>query len=297
MVRATDYVKKSLERLAADEVPASEVEINPGFVIPALEDLKLGQSRSLDVAMLYVDIRGYSEKTDLARETSMVRILNCFLTEMSRIVGDFNGVVGDIAGDRVMGVFPNPFQEKKPIMDALECALMMQTVIYDAINPFLKDLKYGELNCGIGIDAGPVLVSRLGYRNNSSLVYIGNAANVAAKLEDRAQGGETLITEMVYLNRPDFLNTSPGWSFSERKVLEGVKSYSTLCRYATDNPLPPARPTSLLSDYLNAQFQTSSLGLGALTSPPSPPPLLMGQINPLMYALVDYYNKQKRGLL
>jgi adenylate cyclase len=297
MVDASAYVRKSVSRLQDDHIAADEVEINPGLVIPGLEDLRLGESRALDMVMLYIDIRGYSLKTHLAQESSMVRILNSFLTEMCRIVSDYGGTVADVSGDRVMAAFGNPTRLKKPHQDAVECALMMQTVIVNAINPLLSRLKYGQLSCGIGMDAGRVLVARFGYRNVNHLVFIGDPANIGAKLEDRAEGGEILMTEQVYINRPDYMSPVNSWQLSERNVLPGVKSFSTKCWFAMQAPTPPARVPSLLMDYLTGQQPGQRMGLlEALTTPPPPPPL-SPEHSALIYAMLKFENQRKQGLL
>lgn len=276
---AAEYVKKSFLRLADDDIPTDEIVVNEGLVIPAPEDLLLGESRAMDMVILYADIRGYSDKTRISRERSIVKILNTFLTEMTRVAEDHGGTLGGFTGDRVMGIFPNAAKRKKPYIDAVECALMMQTVVLYSLNAFLKTLKYGQLACGIGIDAGRVLVSRLGPKNRNALVYVGDAANIAAKLSDRANPGETLMTRQVFINRPDYMTAPRGWTFRARPVLPGVQIIGTACTYRVQSPRPAAKPNPfpLLGTQISATRPIPPQAILSLFRPAASPPLTLEQ--------------------
>ena len=231
-ISAKDYAVRSKERISAHDKPPNNYQISDGRKIPELEDLGLTASRALGLVFLYCDIRGYSKLVEQRREATVVRILDMFLREIVLITEDFQGILGDFQGDRIMSLFPNPNDKKDPIYNAVEAAIMMQTIVKKVISPHLG-LTDNPLECGIGIDYDErVLVTRLGpksgIRERNKRVFIGSAANYAAKLEDRAEGGETLISGIVYANLPDYMENL-NWKC--KGELFGRKFYGYSGRY------------------------------------------------------------------
>lgn len=92
--------------------------------------------------------------------------------------------------------------------NALNCARTMQTCIDFSLNKHLKSNVNGKMiECGIGIDTGKILVTKVGMygleddeekNNETDCVYVGKVTNYASKYSDIAKGGEILISESVY---------------------------------------------------------------------------------------------------
>jgi class 3 adenylate cyclase len=101
----------------------------------------------------------------------------------------------------------------------------MQTVMALAVVPELEAHGYPGPSCGIGIDYGEVVVARVGIRNRNTLVFIGEPAVRAAKLEDEAQSGEILLTPLVYRYRPHYLTPENGWDITAYPQPEAAEYY------------------------------------------------------------------------
>ena len=166
-----------------------------------------------DAAILFIDIRRSTLLTDMSKPQSMVKIYRSFMRTCVDCVRKNNGVTRQFLGDRIMGIF---LDEKdgdgqvicRGVDNALNCARTMQTCIDFSLNKHLKTNVNGKtIECGIGIDSGKILVTKVGMygleadeekNNETDCVYVGRATNYASKYSDIAKGGEILISENVY---------------------------------------------------------------------------------------------------
>lgn len=179
------------------------VEVTDTTVVPHSDDVKitfpnLDERRQacklIDTCVLYIDIRRSTELNLSHRATVVARLYSAFVRAMSRAARYYRGHVRGIIGDRVMVLFDN----QNGFTDALDCAVLMNTVASRIINKYFKQ---NEVACGIGIDAGKMLVTKTGiikrgedgpsYKN---LVWLGRPANVASKLTDLANKDAEKIT-------------------------------------------------------------------------------------------------------
>ncbi len=213
-------------------------DIKRGFVLPDADDLGLAAGRQLSVAILYADLRGFSPMVITSPKRSVLVLLEAFVSEMTRIASAFYGQVVDCAGDRILAAFPQPFFDGslKLVHRAVTCGLWMQTIMDKVIIPQLRSQGYSSLSCGIGIDYGTVVVARVGIRNKNKLVFLGPPAVVAAKLEEAAGPGETLMSPAVYSNRPSYLNAANNWVITPHPALGSPQYYKTSCVFTRESP-------------------------------------------------------------
>jgi adenylate cyclase len=114
---------------------------------------------------------------------------------MTRVARYYGGHVRGIIGDRVMVVF----DKKDCFEDAVNTAVLMNSVAKHILN---KHFKKNEIQCGIGIDYGKMLVTKVGIirrsqekSNYKGLVWLGRPANVTSKLTDLANKPSRVRTE------------------------------------------------------------------------------------------------------
>jgi len=157
---------------------------------------------------------------------------------MTHAAKEMKGEVVDCAGDRVMAVFWLPFGNRSitPIHNAILCAFWMQTIVSRALNPVLQNLSLPSLGCGIGIDYGTVVVARVGIRNRNKMVFLGDAANWAAMLESYAEIGQTVLSNYVYKNRPQYMTPSHSWIFHPWPEHQNPLYYASGCVFSNDFP-------------------------------------------------------------
>jgi adenylate cyclase len=181
--------------LAADfQIEVVETETVPhssdaAITFPNLDAKRQG-TKLIDTCVLYIDIRRSTQLNLTHKPKTVAKLYSAFVRAMTRCARHHKGHVRGIIGDRVMVIF----DRKDSFVNAVECAISMNSVSQYVIN---KHFKRGEVECGIGIDAGKMLATKTGVRRRGTeqaayrnLVWLGRPANVASKLTDLANKPE-----------------------------------------------------------------------------------------------------------
>jgi class 3 adenylate cyclase len=157
-------------------------DITQGRVVPTTTSLTFSNSGiSLDACILYADIHGSTRMVDLISATLAAEYYKSFLYCGARLIKSEGGDLVAYDGDRVMAVF---LGEDK-VDCAIRAAFKIKYAVDQIINPEFSSIygnKHFELRHTVGIDAGTVLVAKTGIRADNDLVWVGPAANYAAKL-------------------------------------------------------------------------------------------------------------------
>lgn len=192
-------IERSKERVKNRDVLPEDIEIIEPTQLPDLYSLKTNQMANVEAANLFVDICGFTERTEKQRNKSIFRILNIFHSEMVSIAQeqDFKGIKVAIQGDRDHIVFCYPQSPKKDVItSAVECGITMITCVKKVINPYFSN--YDDIAIAIGIDYGMISAANLGLRGQREPVLIGSCTNFASKLEDAAGTDEIIVSQMIY---------------------------------------------------------------------------------------------------
>lgn len=151
-------------------------------VVPTPSDLTFGNyGERMDVTMLYADLHGSTDMVDALPDTLAAEYYKAFLHCSAKIIKAEQGEIQAYDGDRVMAVFVGAGKTDR----AVKVALQINWAVLNIINPKFASV-YGhlhrQLQHTVGIDCGTVLVAKTGVRVDSDLVWVGSAANYAAKL-------------------------------------------------------------------------------------------------------------------
>ncbi|MXY48847.1 MAG: adenylate/guanylate cyclase domain-containing protein [Gemmatimonadetes bacterium] len=168
-----------------------------GQVIPEADDLKLGNDAViLDGTVLYADLDDSTRLVDTKKPFFAAEIYKCYLVCAARIIRSEGGEITSYDGDRVMAVFIGNSKNSS----AARTALKINYAVKNIVNPAIKK-QYPKTNYSVkhvvGIDTSELFVARTGIRGANDLVWVGRAANYAAKLSARS-GPPTQITSDVY---------------------------------------------------------------------------------------------------
>jgi len=144
-------------------------------------DVKLG-GESRQVSVLFSDIRGFSTMSENMAPDEVVEFLNEYLTEMTEAVQAWGGYVNNFIGDAIVVIFGAPDSQNEMEFNAVSAALAMRKKL-ELIN--LKRAQRGDaiVKCGIGISTGEVVAGQVGSLERFLYTVIGDAVNVAARLE------------------------------------------------------------------------------------------------------------------
>lgn len=189
-----------------------------GRVVPEAADVALGNDAvTLDGTVLYADLVASTALVKRAKPRFAAEIYKSFLHCAAKVVHAREGVVTAYDGDRIMAVFLGDARDTR----AAKAALQINWCMIDVVDKLAReryDLKdWPPFRCTTGVDRSPLFVARTGVRGANDLVWVGRAANFAAKLSDRrVDGVSSWITEDVYRNAAADVHTSsdgrPMWT-------------------------------------------------------------------------------------
>lgn len=176
---------------------AARWETREGRVVPTYENLSLNnEGVFLEAAVLYADMADSTAMVDSLDPRFAAEVYKAFLRCSGRVITGNKGVITAYDGDRVMGVFIGPARRNQ----AVKAALNIAYAVAEIIQP-LWDSQYPEagfhLRHKTGVDASSLLVAKTGVRGANDLVWVGRAANYAAKLAANDAPG-SWITNEVY---------------------------------------------------------------------------------------------------
>jgi adenylate cyclase len=175
-----------------------------GRVIPEDDDLAIGEGRQLQLAVMFLDISGFSRRRSVtaSEQGTMLRVLNLFFTEMIKIAEDYGGYVEKNTGDGLMAYFENDGQESAA-KRALTSAMTMMAANDTLIRPRLVNGGIDPILFRVSIDYGLVTVARLGAAKRfNANVAIGTTANFASKMLAKAKAGDVVLGASAYAQIP-----------------------------------------------------------------------------------------------
>jgi class 3 adenylate cyclase len=210
-----------------------------GRVLPSDEDLVIGEGRRLPMAVMFIDISGFSARpSETAEEQDlMLRILNLFFSEMIKIAEDFGATVEKNTGDGLMAYFEDGGGEpaEKGCKRAVASALTMMAANQYLITPILQATPAPPIQFRISVDYGNVTIARMGAaRRFNANVAIGATANFAAKMLSRAEPGEIVLGDAARLQLPaawqasftQLITTETGWTYVSNNAPYALYRYT-----------------------------------------------------------------------
>lgn len=149
------------------------------------------------VAVLFVDIRGFTTMSESLKPEEVVEILNEYLSLTTKSIFDNGGTLDKFVGDATMAVFNAPFDLDDYIFRAI-CAAWDMKAGADAIADKFEKRFGKSVAFGIGVNCGNAVVGNIGCEFRMDYTAIGDTVNTAARLESNAKRGQILISEQVY---------------------------------------------------------------------------------------------------
>jgi adenylate cyclase len=189
--------------------------LSPTLVAQLASDpsrLRLGGERK-DMTILFSDIRGFTTiaETFKGDPESLTRVINGFLTPMTDIIHEAGGTIDKYMGDAIMAFWNAPLDDPQHATHACRAALTMVRRL-DDVNADLAEAakaagyEHRELKIGIGLNSGQVLVGNLGSQQRFDYSVLGDAVNLASRLEGQSKtyGVAVVIGEATRERAPEF---------------------------------------------------------------------------------------------
>ena len=196
--------KRYLKLAFQHYVPPAVVE---GIVADAGKLRLGGEKRELTV--LFSDIRGFTTLSEAMAPEALVKLMNEYFTVMTGKVFDHRGSLDKYIGDAIMAIFGAPVTDEKHAAHACHAALGMIEALADLNQGWRRD-GVPPIDIGVGINTGPVIVGNMGSASRFNYTVVGDAVNVASRVEtlNKTYGTNILLSEYTYEQvKDEFSNT------------------------------------------------------------------------------------------
>lgn len=187
-----------------------------GQKVPESEDLGLGNDAvKLDGTVLYADLDESTNLVDNYDPEFAAEIYKAYLSCAAKVIRSEGGEITSYDGDRIMAVYIGDSKNTA----AARSALKINYTVTEIINPLIKKhyptTSY-QVKQVVGIDTSDLFIARTGIRGSNDLVWVGRAANYAAKLCSLSANYPSRLTETVY----NLLHESVKYSNDGKSVWE-----------------------------------------------------------------------------
>jgi len=159
------------------------------------DNLRLGGERKT-VTILFADLRGFTSMSEGLDQEKVVDILNAYFSRMTPIIFKHHGTLDKLMGDGILAFFGAPLSHGDDSIRAVQTAIDMLTAL-EAFNLEKQQENWPPLKISIGINSGEVVAGYIGSEDHLNYTVIGDAVNVAQRLESIAGSNEILITKTV----------------------------------------------------------------------------------------------------
>ena len=182
------FIRKTFGRYLTDEVVTNLLDSPSG--------LQLGGEKR-QVTMLMSDLRGFTALTERMSPEQVVAVLNRYLGTMTDVITQYQGTIDEFVGDGIFVIFGAPVARADDVQRAVACALNMQ-IAMDELNEMHRREGAPTFEMGIGVHTGEVVVGNIGSETRKKYGVVGNAVNLASRLESYTIGRQVLISEATW---------------------------------------------------------------------------------------------------
>lgn len=198
--------------------------------VPGPEDLRLNanHAKKLETAtVLYADLDGSTNMVDNYDWRFAAAVYKTYLRCASRIIKSEGGTITSYDGDRVMSVFVGDTKNTTAVRTALKINYAVEEILRPAIKKYFPKTDF-IMKHVIGIDTSVLHAARIGVRGDNDIVWVGHAANYAAKL-CTLSGKPLWITNAVYSKMQDAVKLSNGKPMWEKRLWTSMNNMEIYC--------------------------------------------------------------------
>jgi class 3 adenylate cyclase/DNA-binding NarL/FixJ family response regulator len=160
------------------------------------------EPQEVEVSVLFSDIRGFSTLAERLPARDVARVVGKHLSAMAEVVLSLGGMIDKFQGDAVMVVFGAPEPTSDHAERALRCAIAMQARQAE-LNAEGWGADVPELGVGIGVNTGLVIAGTVGGGGRLEYTVVGDAVNIAQRLQSEAEGGEIVAAASTVAASPN----------------------------------------------------------------------------------------------
>lgn len=211
-----------------------------GDKVPEAADLKLSNDAvKLTGTVLYADLADSTKLVDGQAAQFAAEIYKSFLHCAAKLIRAEGGTITAYDGDRIMAVYIGDPKNTPAARTGLKINYAMQEIVLPGMKKIYKDQTYVPKHV-VGIDTSDLFIARTGVRGANDLVWVGRAANYAAKLATLPEKYGTYITEAVYNGMKDDVKLSNNgkgesmWTPLTWNTFDNSRVYGSSWRWTVD---------------------------------------------------------------
>lgn len=225
---------RMLLKFAASETQKTTLSryFSPDLVSEIVSDPDvLGKGKRQKVTVLFSDIRGFTQFSELLDPEELSIFLTEFRKRMVRVIFQNKGSLDKFIGDAVMVTFGTPLPSEIPGEDSINAVNAAKSMLDELQlwNQERKEKGQVEIKIGIGIHSGEVFCGSIGSEERMEYTVIGDTVNTASRIESACKeiGSPLLISEVVW----NELGNPNGWTKKENILLSGREQKINLYAY------------------------------------------------------------------
>ena len=200
-------------------------------ILESPDGRKIGGRREA-VTILMSDLRGFTSLSETSDPEDMVRLLNRYLERMSKVIMEYDGMIDEFIGDAILTVFGVPEKHESDPLRAVACGLAMQNALKELNDELVRE-GHPNLEMGIGINTGSVIVGNIGSEMRTKYGIVGTTINIASRIESNTIGGQVFIGESTYNLVKELVTVDPPQTI----IMKGLKK--PLVIYSVSEIGPP----------------------------------------------------------
>ena len=203
---------------AVEEIFEEEWSVREGRKVPESKDLGLGNDAvELEGTVLYADLDDSTNLVDSYEPEFAAEIYKAYLSCAAKVIRSEGGEITAYDGDRIMAVYIGDNKDDSAARSALKINYTVKKIINPLLEEHYPDEDY-RVKQVVGIDTSELFIARTGIRGSNDLVWVGRAANYAAKLCSLSPNYPSRLTKAVY----DELDDSVKYSDEGESMWEAV---------------------------------------------------------------------------
>jgi adenylate cyclase len=192
------------------------------------EGLRLGGIKT-EATILFCDIAGFTTISEQHPPEVISRLLNRFMTAMTRTITQHKGTIDKFVGDAIMAFWGAPLKDPEHALNACRAAVAMRERLV-SLNAELRQNGLPEVTFRIGINTGEVIAGNMGAEDLFDYTVIGDSVNIASRLEgaNKQFGTDILISSFVHEVVRGRVDVQPLGEISVKGKTQAVAVYSLL---------------------------------------------------------------------
>jgi adenylate cyclase len=167
-------------------------------IINKRQELKLGGVKK-EITIFFSDIRGFTNISEKLNPEQLVKLINEYLTEMTKIIMQNGGTVDKFIGDAIMAFWNAPLDEKEHAKLACKSAIEQINAL-EKIRKSLSKKNMPDIKIGCGINTGEAVIGNMGSEDRFNYTALGDSVNLASRLESltKQYGVSIIVSESTY---------------------------------------------------------------------------------------------------